>query len=310
MLRNILLTMSQSEMLRKVATGFPPARMVSRRWVAGEQLSEALSVVESLRQEGLMATLDFLGENTNSRVEADFYTEEIIRALNALAAAELTPNVSLKLTAMGFDISDEVATANLRRVLQAAQQYDNAFVRIDMESSDYIDRTLAIYRQMRAEGFNHTGVVIQSYLYRSEKDVLALIDQGAKVRLVKGAYDEPPHLAYPEKRDVDANFVHLMELLMSAEARQKGVYAAIATHDPKMVEVTKLYANSHDVPRDAFEFQMLYGISTSMHHQLVADGYRFRVYVPYGTHWYPYFMRRLAERPANVLFILRSLARR
>ncbi len=310
MLRNAFLTLSQSEKLRQMATDFALARKVSRRFVAGEQLAEAIQVIHQLERDGLLVTLDFLGENTDSETEANFYTEEQMRALDGIANAGVKANVSLKLTAMGLDISDELATRNLRRVLERARDRGKNFVRIDMESSDYIDRTLALYEKMRGEGLDNVGVVIQSYLYRSERDVLKLIDMGARVRLVKGAYDEPPHLAFPDKADVDANYIHLMKLLMSKEAREKGVYCAIASHDPQMIDATKAYAADQAIPRDAFEFQMLYGISTSMHHQLAKEGYRFRVYVPYGTHWYPYFMRRLAERPANVLFIARSLVKR
>ncbi|MDQ4075692.1 MAG: proline dehydrogenase family protein [Chloroflexota bacterium] len=309
MLRDAFLTLSHSEILRQVAIEFAPARKISRRFVAGEYLPEVIEVICDLKQDGLLVTLDYLGENTDSEVEANAYAEEQMRALDALAEMGVQPNVSLKLTAMGLDISEELAANNLRRVLSGGQQYPNSFVRIDMESSEYINQTLEIYEQMRAEGFDNTGVVIQSYLYRSEKDVLDLIEMGANVRLVKGAYDEPPYLAYPDKADVDANFVHLMRLLMSEEARAKGVYCAIATHDPDMIAATKAYAAEHKISRDDFEFQMLYGIATSMHHELANQGYRFRVYVPYGTHWYPYFMRRLAERPANVLFVARSLLR-
>ncbi len=310
MLRNVFLTLAKSEGLRQVSTSFPPARLVSRRFVAGEQLAEAIQVIGELNRDNLLVTLDFLGENTDSEAEATFYTEEQMRALTAVAAAGAEPNVSLKLTAMGLDISEALATANLRRVLTHAKQFSNSFVRIDMESAEYTDQTLGIYRQMREEGFDQTGVVIQSYLYRSERDVLELIEMGAKVRLVKGAYDEPPHLAFPDKADVDANFVRLMKLLLGKEAREQGVYAAMATHDPKMIEATQAFVAEQAIPLDRFEFQMLYGIATSTHRHLAREGYRFRVYLPYGTHWYPYFMRRLAERPANVLFIGRGLLRR
>jgi proline dehydrogenase len=309
MLRNTFLTLSHSDRLRKFAINFAPARKISRRFVAGEQLREAVATLQSLKKENLLATLDYLGENTNSESEANFYTEEQMRALDGVATAGLEPNVSLKLTAMGLDISDDLATRNLRRVLERANRYVNSFVRIDMESSEYIDRTLLIYERMRAEGFDNVGVVIQTYLYRSEKDILHLIEMGARVRLVKGAYDEPAHLAFPDKADVDKNFIHLMKLLLSAEARAKGVYTALATHDPAMIEATKQFAAEHNIPRDQFEFQMLYGIATTMHHQLAGEGYKFRVYVPYGTHWYPYFMRRLAERPANAWFVLRGMFR-
>ncbi len=310
MLRNTFLTLSGSEKLRQVSRDFAPARKVSRRFVAGETLQEAIEVIRNLEREGLAGILDYLGENTDDEAEATAHTEEQMRALARIDEEKLDGYVSVKLTGMGLDISTELAANNLRQVLEQARKHGNSFVRIDMEASDYVDRTLRIYQQMRREGFENVGVVIQSYLYRSERDVLRLIDMGASVRLVKGAYDEPPHLAFPDKADVDANFVHLMKLLMSDEARDKGVYVAIATHDPQMIEATKSYVAEHNISREAFEFQMLYGIATKMHHQLAGEGYRFRVYVPYGTHWYPYFMRRLAERPANVLFITRSLFRR
>jgi proline dehydrogenase len=309
MLRQTFLTLSQSEKLRQVATRFPPARKISRRFVAGEQLQAAISVIRDLNCAGLLGTLDFLGENTTNRAEANFYTEEQVTAARAIAEARIQAYISLKLTAMGLDIATGLAVENLRRVLAETRER-NVFVRIDMESSDYIDQTLEIYETMRAEGYDNVGVVIQSYLYRSERDVLRLIDLGAKVRLVKGAYDEPPYLAYPDKADVDANFLHLMKLLMSPAARAAGVHCAIATHDPEMIQATRTHAAENQIPRDTFEFQMLYGISTAMHHELAREGYPFRVYVPYGTHWYPYFMRRLAERPANVLFVARGLLKR
>ena len=308
MLRNTFLTLSQSSKLREAAVGFAPARAMSRRFVAGERLDQALALVQQLNDQGLLVTLDYLGENTRARAEADAYTNEQLAALDGLARVSPSSYVSLKLTAMGLDISQALATENLRRVLERAQGH-GLRVRIDMESSDYVDRTLEIYRAMRAEGFDNVGTVLQSYLYRTERDLRALIDEGANLRLVKGAYDEPPHLAYPDKADVDHALVHLIQMMLSEEARAKGCYCAVASHDPAMLDATKRYVAEHDVPLDAFEFQMLYGIATSMHHQLAAEGYRFRVYVPYGTHWWPYYMRRLAERPANVLFIAKSLFR-
>lgn len=306
-MRQTFLALSGSEMLRRAAIGFSPARAASRRFVAGERLRDAVEVVAELNRSGRLATLDFLGENTLSRAEAQQHVEEQKQALRALAAAGLEPNVSLKLTAMGLDISTELALENLRDVLRCSHELQGSFVRIDMEGSPYTDRTLESYRTVRDEGFERVGVVIQTYLYRSDQDVAALIQGGARVRLCKGAYDEPPHIAFPDKEDTDKNYVHLTKKLLGAEARETGVYAALATHDPAMIEAAKNFVIAQGIPRDAFEFQMLYGIATSLQEALIEAGYRVRVYVPYGTHWYPYFMRRLAERPANVLFVLRGL---
>lgn len=309
MLRNTFLTLSRSEKLREAAIGFAPARAMSRRFVAGETLQQTLELVQQLNDRGLLVTLDYLGENTDSQVESDTYTDEQLAALDGLARVSPSSYISLKLTAMGLDIAEEVATTNLRRVLERARSH-GLRVRIDMEASDYTERTLAIYRQMRAEGFDNVGTVIQSYLYRSERDVQALSAEGANLRIVKGAYDEPPHLAFPDKADVDRNYLHLVRLMLSPEARAQGAYCAVASHDPAMIEATKRYVADEGIPKQSFEFQMLYGIATALQYELVSEGYRFRVYVPYGTHWWPYYMRRLAERPANLLFVTRSLFRR
>lgn len=309
MLRDAFLTLSHNTAVRNLATGLPPARRFSRRFVAGETLDDAIAVVRAMNQAGVLATLDYLGENVTNPAAARAYAEEYIGILDRIQREQVKSNVSLKLTGLGLDLSTDLAFENVRRVVSIARTHDN-FVRIDMESSDYTDRTLAIYRRLRDVGFDNVGVVIQAYLYRSEADINALIRRGgANIRLCKGAYDEPEYLAFPRKADTDANFVHLMQLLLSPEARQQGTYAAIATHDDAMITTTQAYAAEQDLDRQAYEFQMLHGIRTNAQLALVRDGYKMRVYVPYGSHWYPYFMRRLAERPANMLFLLRNLVR-
>jgi proline dehydrogenase len=214
----------------------------------------------------------------------------------------------MKLTALGLDLGAELCRANVARVLAKAKEI-GTLVTIDMESTEYTDRTLAIFRDLRRE-YQNVGIVIQSYLYRSEADVAALCQEGAHVRLCKGAYQEPPVHAFPQKADVDASYVRLMKMLLSREARAHKTFGAIATHDVKMIEATRRYAQEQLVPRDEFEFQMLHGIRRDLQKELAADGYGMRVYVPYGTEWYPYFMRRLAERPANIWFIASNFFRR
>jgi proline dehydrogenase len=251
--------------------------------------------------------LDHLGENITSEIEARDATCEILDLLAAIEDHDTQSGVSVKLTQLGLDMSPALAAENLVRILDRAAQVDR-FVRIDMESSDYIQITLDLFEELWSH-YKNVGVVIQSYLYRSADDVARLVDLGASVRLVKGAYDEPPDLAYPDKADTDANFVRLMEQLFSEEAQANGAFPAIATHDTKLIDWTKDHARRQGIPQDRFEFQMLYGIRSGLQRQLAAEGYRVRAYVPYGEQWYPYFMRRLAERPANVLFLLRNLLR-
>lgn len=309
MLRDAFLTLSHNTTVQNLATGLPPARRFARRFVAGETLDDAIAVIRAENRAGLLATLDYLGENVTNPAAARAYADEYITILDRIQREQVKSNVSLKLTGLGLDLSTDLALDNVRQVVSTAQRHGN-FVRIDMESSDYTDRTLAIYHRLRDEGFDNVGVVIQAYLYRSEADVRALIERrGVNIRLCKGAYDEPPHLAFPQKADTDANFIHLMQLLLSPEARERETYAAIATHDDAMIKATQAYAAEQGLDRQSYEFQMLYGIRTSAQLALARAGYKMRVYVPYGSHWYPYFMRRLAERPANVLFLLKNLIR-
>jgi len=248
----------------------------------------------------MSVSLDHLGENVGSREDAERARQAYTDALNRIASENLDANVSLKLTHLGLDLGDEFCAEQLGIVTDRATALQN-FVRVDMEGSSYTNRTLRIVQQARA-GTDAVGTVIQAYLYRSEKDIQDLLRIGCRIRLVKGAYKEPPEIAFPRKKDVDANFVKLMQLLLPS-----AVYHAIATHDPKMIEATTRFAAERGIAKDKFEFQMLYGIRTDLQRQLVQQGYRVRVYIPFGQDWFPYFMRRLAERPANLLFFARNL---
>jgi proline dehydrogenase len=306
--RRIFLGLARSESLRRLFIGFGPARAMSRRFVAGETLEQAVGVVRALNEQGLLATLDHLGENVTTETEARDSTNEILDLVAAIEAQGLNSGVSVKLTQLGLDLGPWLAAENLQRIVARAAMA-GCFVRIDMESHEYVDATLEILAGLWDQ-YKNVGAVIQSYLYRSPGDVDRLVGMGASVRLVKGAYDEPPEVAYPEKADTDAAFIRLMERLLSLESRANGVYPAIATHDTRLIEWAKGHAEQHGIGRDRFEFQMLYGIRAGLQRQLVAEGYRVRTYVPYGQHWWPYFMRRLAERPANVLFLARNLVRR
>lgn len=303
MLRDVLLRLSESSAARRIATGAPGAHTFSRRFVAGETVEEAVEATRELNRAGMSATLDYLGESVSSRDEARASADTYIRLLNRIAAEGLDANVSLKLTAMGQDIDQEFLRENVGRVLRTAAQHD-IFVRFDMEGSDYTQRTLDFFERLWHEGVRHIGPVIQSYLYRSRDDVARLNELGARVRLCKGAYKEPGSVAYQDKQDVDANFVTLMKLLLD-----EGHYPGIATHDEAMIAATLEHVRAGDVGRDRFEFQMLYGVRRDLQRRLVDDGWGLRIYVPFGGAWYPYFMRRMAERPANVMFVLGSLLR-
>lgn len=307
LMRNLFLSLSHNERLRQAASRFGPARAMVRRFVAGETLEEALAAVAALNRDGLLATLDHLGENVTSEHEARDATTEILDLLEGIASHDVRSGVSLKLTQLGMDLGPALAAENLERIVARAAEIGR-FVRIDMESYDYVQPTLDLFEELWAR-YKNVGVVIQSYLYRSAGDVARLVEMGASVRLVKGAYDEPPEVAFPDKADTDANYIRLMEQLFADGARARGVFPAIATHDEKLIAWAKEHAREHQIPPDRYEFQMLYGIRPGLQRQLASEGYRVRAYVPYGREWYPYFMRRLAERPANVLFLLRNLFR-
>ncbi len=303
MLRAPLLFLARQRTCRDLLMGHGFSRRVALRFVAGETLDDAIAVVRALNRAGIRATLDHLGENVADPEAARRAAADYVEALNRIAASGVDCNVSLKLSQMGLDLSRDLCRANVEAVIAAAARHGN-FVRIDMESSQYVQRTLDLYTDLRARGFTNVGVVIQSYLYRSRADVEKLLAQRARIRLVKGAYSEPASIAYPRKRDVDTNFLRLAALLL-----EHGNYPAIATHDEKIIEWTKRYACEHGIDRSRFEFQLLYGIRRDLQQALARQGYNVRVYVPYGSEWYPYLMRRMAERPANLFFVLANLFR-
>ena len=307
-MRTFLLWLSHSQFFRSLTSKLGFARRAAMRFVAGETIDDAIRAIRELNAQGIAATLDHLGENVVNQDDACRAADDYLAVLDAIGSTGVQSHVSIKLTALGLDLGGDFCRENVAGVLQKAKAI-GSFVRIDMEGADHTDRTLAIYRSLR-QPFDNVGIVIQAYLYRSEADIAALCQEGSQVRLCKGAYKEPPDKAFPKKADVDTNYVRLTKMLLSDEARARGTRGAIATHDPKMIEATRQYAAAHNVPRAEFEFQMLYGIRREMQRQLIGEGYRMRVYVPYGTEWYPYFMRRLAERPANVWFVLSSLFRR
>ncbi|MGH9431691.1 MAG: proline dehydrogenase family protein [Terriglobia bacterium] len=302
MLRSTLLYLSERETPRKLISRLSSGKRLASRFIAGENLDEALDVVRRLNHDGFDVTLDLLGESVSNRVAAEQASHAYTAILDRIATEGLRSNISIKLTQLGLEIGPEVAHQNLNPIWQAAASR-HTFVRIDMEGSAYTQSTLRVFYEAGAPR-ESLGVVIQSYLYRSEKDVDDLLKHGAQIRLVKGAYNEPPELAFPRKQDVDENFALLMKKLLSS-----GNYHAIASHDPAMIEATKAFARESRLKQDSFEFQMLYGIRRDLQNQLKNEGYRVRIYVPYGGQWYAYFMRRLAERPANLIFLLKNLGR-
>jgi len=307
MLRAFFIWLSHSKFFRRLTTSLGFARRAARRFVAGETLDEAIHVIRTLNTSGILATIDHLGENVTTQDEARRAAQDYINVLDRIGKEGVQSHASLKLTQLGLDLGDDVCRANVACVLRKAKEV-GTFIRIDIESSDYTERTIATYRSLRRE-FDNVGLAIQAYLYRTQDDIAALCSAGANVRLCKGAYKEPPDKAFPKKKDVDANYVAMSHLLLSEKARQQGTYAALATHDPKMIDAVKAYVAEHNIPRVQFEFQMLHGIRRDVQQQLAQAGYTVRVYVPYGTEWYPYFMRRIAERPANVWFFLSNLFR-
>jgi proline dehydrogenase len=305
-LRHTLIALSKSPKMQEIIVGVPVSRRMARRFVAGETLADAIDAIRASNAAGMLATLDFLGEHVTNQAEASANADEYIRALQAIQDAGVESNISIKLTAMGLAMDDEFCYQNVRRIVEAAAQRGN-FVRIDMEDSPVTDRTLGIYRRLRGD-LPNVGVVIQAYLYRSEEDVRSLMEQGmANLRLCKGAYDEPPAVAFQSRAEVDQGMTRLIRLMLEGQADFPGTYPAIASHDHMVINWTKAYAYGHQISTDRFEFQMLYGIRRDLQQQLADQGYRMRVYIPYGTRWYPYYMRRLAERPANLLFFARAL---
>lgn len=294
--------LAQSDTLRAVASryGMRSRSSFARRFIAGETVEEAIAAARDIEARGLMQTLDYLGESVSSLAEADAATKDYLRVADAITQAGVIRNLSLKLTQLGLDVDRASAIDNLRKILERAQGF---FVRIDMESSAYTDVTLNIVELLWQQGYRNIGVVLQADLYRTVADEERISALGARVRLVKGAYRESKAVAYQKKADVDAQFAALTRRLL-----ERGHDPAIATHDIAMINVAREHAASLGLAKDAFEFQMLYGIRRDLQQMLVKDGYRVRVYVPFGRQWFPYFMRRLGERPANLMFVLRGLA--
>jgi proline dehydrogenase len=300
--RSLFLFLSRQRHLRKWVETSPLAQRLSARFVAGETLNDALRVGKQINSEGITLTVDHLGESVTSLEEAAQARDVYLSTLSAIHENQVCGNVSLKLTQFGLDFSAEQCRANVSQLVERAAGL-SSFVRVDMESSEYIDRTLSLVDDLHAR-YGCVGTVIQAYLYRSRADIERLCARGIRVRLCKGAYLEPHSVAFPDKAAVDRNYVELMKLLLD-----RGEYPAIATHDEKIIAETKAYAAKRGIPAERFEFQMLYGIRRDLQRRLVSEGYRLRLYVPFGKAWYPYFMRRLAERPANVLFLARNVFR-
>jgi len=300
--KSAFLYLSKSERFKSFLSRFKSFNNVTRRFVAGEDLTDAVEAIRNLNRQGISASFDHLGESITSEAEIHREVDEYVRVLEHINTNKLDSNVSVKLTQLGLDVSQKVCYSNTRAIVEAARSYDN-FVRIDMEDSTKTDATFEVFRQLRRE-FENVGIVVQAYLYRTEKDIEELLKIGARIRLCKGAYKEPPEVAFPKKADVDANYIKLMKMLLPS-----GIYHGIATHDEQMIKATREFAKANQIGPDKFEFQMLYGIRRDLQRKLVDEGYRMRVYVPYGRYWYPYFMRRLAERPANLFFLARNLVR-
>jgi len=319
MLRAMFIRLSKAGWARRTVTGWPLAWKVSSRFVAGEKLEDAVRAIKALNQKGLFATLDHLGEHTHSETEAQTAVKHILHSMDAIDREGLQSGVSIKLTQIGLGIDDILCAENLAYILSYAREFD-IFIRIDMEDSPYVDETLHLFHWVRDQGFKNVGIVIQSYLYRSLDDTQKLMENGSRVRLVKGAYREPPILAYPKKKDADANYDRLTEVLIVgaisqgcppvSEDGKTPPIPAIASHDEARIHYAKSIAAKAGLPKQAIEFQMLYGIRRDLQENLRAEGYPVRVYIPYGGEWYPYFMRRLAERPANLWFFISNLFRK
>jgi proline dehydrogenase len=302
MLKDSLLYLAQNPRMKEFVTHNRVARGAARRFVAGETLEDAIAATQALNQRGMQVALDLLGENVTDAQEARTATQEYIQALDLIKKANVDANISVKLTALGLDISKDVCDENLCTILDHARDLD-IFICVDMEGSDYTERTVDTVLRMH-ERYDAVGTVMQSYLYRSYKDTERLIAQGIRIRLVKGAYKELESVAYQEKYDVDKNYLQLMEMLLA-----RGNFSAIASHDEQIITAACKYARDHGISKSSFEFQMLYGIRRDLQEQLVKQGYNVRVYVPYGSQWYPYLMRRMAERPANLMFFMSNILR-
>jgi len=318
MFRSFLIYLSKAVWAQKLVTGWGFAWRTASRFVAGTRLDDAMRVVHELNEKGINATLDHLGEHTSTPEEAQQAADDIFATLDALGAdPSARSNVSIKLTQIGLGLDESLCAQHLERILVRARQ-NNTFIRIDIEDTPYTDKTLNIYYAMHQKGYTNLGMAVQAYLYRSEADMRRLIEYGTRIRIVKGAYNEPPEVAFPRKADVDANYDLLAKILIDASLASESKLSydgrvppmpAIASHDENRIAFAKQYAEKIGLPKNGLEFQMLYGIRRDLQERLARDGYPVRVYVPFGLQWYPYFMRRLAERPANVWFFLSNFFR-
>ena len=302
--RSALIYLSRQEGLKEFAARFSLFKKLTTRFIAGETIDEAIAAIREVNAHGCTASFDHLNEGVTNAKATEAEVTEYLNVLERIDDTGIKSNVSIKLTQFGLEIDPELAYRNARRIVEDAKRRGN-FVRVDMEGSNVTQVTLDIFNRLRSEfELNDVGIVVQSYLYRTREDVAALLKIPARIRLCKGAYNEPAEVAYPQKKDNDDNYVRVMQMLLSS-----GVYHGIATHDPKMIDATIDFAKRQGIGKEKFEFQMLYGIRRDLQRQLARDGFNVRIYVPYGKHWYPYFMRRLAERPANIWFVLKNLAK-
>ena len=302
--RSALIWLSRQEGLKDFATRFRYFKKITTRFVAGDNIDETIPIIRQLNAENCTASFDHLNESVGSAAEAENEVAEYRNILTRIDETQIRSNVSIKLTQFGLAIDPELAYRNARRVVEEAHRRGN-FVRVDMEDSSVTQATIDIFKRLRAEfGLDNVGIVLQSYLYRTLADAQELVKLPARIRICKGAYLEPPEVAFPDKKDVDANYIKVMQLLLAS-----GIYHGIATHDPKMIDATIDFAKREGIGKEKYEFQMLYGVRRDLQRQLARDGFNLRIYVPYGKHWYPYFMRRLAERPANIWFVMKNLAK-
>jgi proline dehydrogenase len=319
MFRSFLIYLSKAAWAQRMVTSWKFAWMAASRFVAGSTVEQAIRAVKELNARDMKTTIDHLGESTTTSEEAVKATSDILVLLDQIHTNQVCANVSVKLTQIGLALDELLCEKNLEQILTRARQYQN-FVRIDMEDTPYTEKTVGMYRRMRQKGFDNTGIAIQSYLYRSEKDTRELVREGTRFRLIKGAYKEPANLAFPKKADVDANFDCLTQIIIDGALALGSIplsedgcippIPAIGSHDEKRLNFAKTYAEKIGLPKQALEFQMLYGIRRDLQETCVQKGYPVRIYVPYGTHWYPYFMRRLAERPANAWFFISNFFRK
>ncbi|HEY0407766.1 MAG TPA: proline dehydrogenase family protein [Pyrinomonadaceae bacterium] len=300
--RNALLYLARHEGLKDFAVRFRPFKKMTTRFVAGEDIEEAIAAIRDINRLNSSASFDHLNESVANQAETEEEVKEYLNILARIDETGIRSNVSIKLTQFGLSIDPELAYRNARAIVAEAARREN-FVRVDMEQSSVTQLTIDIFKRLRSEfGLNDVGIVLQSYLRRTYADAQELLKIPARIRICKGAYNEPPEVAFPDKKDVDDNYIRVMKLLLSS-----GTYHGIATHDPKMIDATIEHMQRESISKEAFEFQMLYGVRRDLQEQLARDGYNVRVYVPYGKHWYPYFMRRLAERPANIWFVMKNM---